>query len=223
MRTQQHERAHGIGAAQGEGLAFFQRQRFRQDKISVDRIGQAQSGRDPKRQPRIGISEQAAQRRAQDEPDPERRANHAKRPRPFFRFDHVRDIGRAGRDAGRRDSRNDAPDKKPGQRRRQRHDDVIETEAEVRKQDHRPPPKAVRQHAEHRREDELHQGPDRAENAKHLRRVRRVAAEKIEHQIRQDRRDQPSASMSSVTVMKIKMTAALRGFMVDRAQSDARC
>ena len=82
------------------------------------------------------------------------------------------------------------PEKKPAERRRERHDDVIEAKPEVREKDHRSPAEPVRQHAKHRRKYELHEGKDRPENAKHFRRTRRIAAEKIEHQLRQDRRDQ---------------------------------
>ena len=64
-------------------------------KIAVKRIRQAQTARDPKRQPRIGISQQTAQRRAQDKPDAEGRADHAESAGPFLRCDHVRDVGRA--------------------------------------------------------------------------------------------------------------------------------
>ena len=72
---------------------------------------------------------------------------------------------------------------------RQRHEDVVEAEPEIREQDHRPAAEAVRQRALHRREHELHQRPGGAEQAEDLRRARGVAAEEIDHQLGQHRND----------------------------------
>ena len=48
---------------------------------------------------------------------------------------------------------------------RQRHQDVVEAKAEVGEQDHRPAAEAIGQGAQQRREEELHQRPNRAEDA----------------------------------------------------------
>ena len=61
--AQQMQRADRIGALPAERRAAFLRQRLRQDQPAVQRIGKAQTRRDPERQPRIDVAEQAAERR----------------------------------------------------------------------------------------------------------------------------------------------------------------
>ena len=96
-------------------------------------------------------------------------------------------------------------------RRRERHQDVVEAEPEIRHQDHRPAAEAVGQRALHRREHELHQRPGGAEHAEDLapppacrRRGRSTTSFGSTGMI------MPSASMSSSTVMKMKTKAAVR-------------
>ena len=85
----------------------------------------------------------------------------------------VGDVGEGGADGGRGDARDDPADEQQGERGRHRHEDVVEPEPEAGDQDHRPPAVAVRQRAEQRREEELHQRPDGREGAEHLGSARR--------------------------------------------------
>ena len=73
--------------------------------------------------------------------------------------------------------------------RRQRHQDVVEAEPEIREQDDRLAAEAVGQHAVHRREHELHQRPGGAEQAEIVGAARRIAADEIDDQPRQHRDD----------------------------------
>ena len=83
----------------------------------------------------------------------------------------------------------DAAHEQPPQVRRQRHQDVVEPEPEIRDQDHRPAAEAIRQRADARREQELHQRPDGAEQAVDFGGARGVAAEEVDHQLGQHRND----------------------------------
>ena len=74
-------------------------------------------------------------------------------------------------------------------RRRQRHQHVVRGEPEVRQQHHRPPSEAIRQAADHRREQELHQRPDGAEQAEDARGACGVVADEAFDQLRQHRND----------------------------------
>ena len=103
----------------------------------------------------------------------------------------VGDIGEAGADRGRGDARDHPADEQQGERRRHRHEHVVEPEPEAGDQDHRPAAVAVAHHAEQRREEELHQRPDRREDAEHLGGAGGVAAHEAEHDVRQHRDHQP--------------------------------
>ena len=81
-------------------------------------------------------------------------------------------------------------DEQPGQRRRQRHQHIIQREAEIRQQHHRPPAEPVRQAAEHWREQKLHQRPGGAEQAENPRRTRGIVIDEALHELGQDRHDQ---------------------------------
>ena len=189
MRSQQDERADRIGAPPAERRALLRRQRFRKDQEPVEAVEQAQARRDPERQARIVAAGNAADRRPEHEAGAERDAEHAEQRRALVRLGDVGDIGIAGRDAGGANAGDDPPDEQPGQRRRQRHQDVVEAEPEIRQQDHRPPSEAIRQRAVDRREQELHQRPGGAEQAEIVGAADRVAADEIEHELRQHRDD----------------------------------
>ena len=116
----------GLALRPAERRAAIPRQRFRQDQQAIERIGKAQGGRDPERQPRVLAAEQAADRRPDNETGAERRADLAEHRRaPFHRRD-VGDVGERGRDAGRGDAGDHPADEQPAQRRRQRHQHVVE-------------------------------------------------------------------------------------------------
>ncbi len=110
--------------------------------------------------------------------------------RALFGRRQVRDVGERRRDARRSDPRDYPADEKPGQRRRQRHQHVIEREPEIRQQHHRATAEPVRQTAEYRREQKLHHRPGGAEQAEDSRRIGGVVVDKTFHQLGQDRQDQ---------------------------------
>ena len=166
MRAQQDQRADRIGAPPAERRALLRRQRFRKDQEPVEAVEQAQARRDPERQPRIEAAGDAADRRAEHEAGAEGDAQHAEqraRAGPARRRRRYRH--RRSRCWRRSDAGDDPADEQPRQRRRQRHQDVVEAEPEIRQQDDRPPPEAIRQRAVDRREQELHQRPGGAEQA----------------------------------------------------------
>jgi hypothetical protein len=102
---------------------------------------------------------------------------------------HVGDIGVGGGDARRADAGDYASDEQPPQVRRERHQDEVEPEPEVGEQDQRPAPVAIGEHAVQRREQELHQRSNRAEDSVDLGCTRVVAGEEIDHQLGQHRHD----------------------------------
>ena len=183
------QRAERIGAFPAERRAAIARQQFRQDQQAIQRIGKAQARRDPERQPRIHAAEQSAERGPEDEAGAERRADLAEHRRALLRRRDVGDVGKRGRDARRGDAGDHPADEQPAQRRRQRHQHIVERQAKIRQQHHRPPAEPVRQAAEDRREEKLHQRPGGAEQAEDPRRARGVVVDKTFHQFRQDRHD----------------------------------
>ena len=130
--AQQMQRAEWVGAFPAEWRTAFRRQRLGQDQPAVERIRKAQACRDPERQTRIHAAEQAADGRAENETGAERRADLAEHRGAPFRRRHIGDIGKGRRDARRGDSGNHPADEQPGQRRRQRHQHVIQRQSEIR-------------------------------------------------------------------------------------------
>ena len=123
-------------------------------------------------------------------PAPKADADLAEHRRALLRRRDVGDIGECRRDARRGDARDHPADEQPDQRRRQRHQHIVERQPEIRQQHHRPPAEPVRQAAEDRREEKLHQRPDGAEQAEDPRRARGVVVDEAFHQLGQDRHDQ---------------------------------
>ncbi|MFO1402576.1 MAG: hypothetical protein U1F30_15410 [Steroidobacteraceae bacterium] len=188
VRSQQAQRADRVGLAPVEPPAPVLRcQRLGQHQQAVQRAAEAERRGRPERQPRIARAEPAAERRPDDEADAEGRAEQAVGPRPLGRRGDVADVGRGGRHAGRGDARDDPAEEQPGDGRRQRHDDVVDAEAEIGEQDHRAAAVAVREQAEERRAAELHQRPGGAEQAEVVRGARDVAAGELRDQPRQHR------------------------------------
>jgi hypothetical protein len=77
MRTKEPQRADGMRVLPAERAPPLRRQRFRQHEQAVHRVGQAEAGGHPERQPGIVMAEDAAERRADDEADSEGGAHHA--------------------------------------------------------------------------------------------------------------------------------------------------
>ena len=190
VRAQQMQRADRAGAFPAERCAAFQRQRLGQDQPAVERIRKAQTRRDPERQAWIHAAKQAANGGTENEARAERSTNLAEHRGAPFRRRHIGDIGKGGRDARRGDSGNHPADEQPDQRRRQRHQHIVQRQSEIRQQYHRPPAEPVRERAKDRREQKLHQRPGGAEQAENPRRRRRVVVDKTFHEFWQDRQDQ---------------------------------
>jgi hypothetical protein len=184
------QRAQRVGVFPAKRHAPLQRQGLREDQPAVQRIGEAQAGRDPERQPRIHAAEQAADRGSQNESGAKGDADLAEHRGALFRRRHIRDIGERRRDVGCGDARDHAADEQPAQGRRQRHQHIVQPEPEIRQQHHRPAAKPIRQAAEDRREEKLHRRPYRAEQAEHPRRTGGVVVEEAFHELGQDRHDQ---------------------------------
>ncbi len=81
-------------------------------------------------------------------------------------------------------------DEQPEQRRRQRHQHIIQRQPEIRQQDDGAAAEPVGQRAKHRRKEKLHQRPCGAEQAEDLRGTRGVVVDKAFHEFGQDRHDQ---------------------------------
>ena len=165
--------------------------RFRQDEEAVEPVDEAESCGDPERQPRVDVSGEAADGRAEHEADAERAAQQSVRLRAVFRRVDVGDVRVGGREVRGRDAREDAPGKQPPEVRRERHDRKVDRRDEARDQDHRTPPDLVGEHAEQRRTDELAERPHGRERALIHRGVCDVAAEEVRDELRQHGRDDP--------------------------------
>jgi len=184
------QRAKRIGPLPSEWRPAIPGQRLRQDQQTVQRIGEAQGRGDPERQPGIHAPEKASDRRPQDESGPESSADLAEHRRALVRRCHIRNIGKCGGNARRGDARNQPAHKEPAQRWRQCHQDIIQREPEIRQQYHGTAAEPVRQGAENRRKQELHQRPSGAEQAENPRGPGCIVIDKALHELRQDRHDQ---------------------------------
>ena len=122
------------------------------------------------------LAEHAANRRPDHETEAEGGAQQAEASSALLRRGHVGDIGAGRRKAGGSNSRDQPADEQEPEAGRQRHQNIIEAQAEIGQDDDRPPAEAIRQGAKHRLKDELHQGPGKAEIADHMRRAGGVAA-----------------------------------------------
>ncbi len=185
MRAEQLQRAPRVRARPRERRASLGRERFGQDEQPVHRVRQAERRGDPERQARTAAAQHAAEDRPDDEADAERGAHEAKRSRALVGRRDVRDVRERSGDARGRDAGDQPADEQPAERRRERHEDVIEAEAEVRHQHDRPAAEAVGYRSEDWRREKLNARPHRAEQRQRRRRARGVAAAKRLDEIRQ--------------------------------------
>src|SRR6266540_5380721 len=107
-------------------------QRFGHENVTVKPVCQAKSSGHPERQTRTDVSERAANSRTENETETERDADHAESAGAFLFWNDVSDVGHGSWNARSSDSGNDPAEKKPTNRRRQRHHNVIEAETEIR-------------------------------------------------------------------------------------------
>ena len=171
--------------------ALLLRQRFRQHEQAVAEVEDRQSRGEPERQAMVDVAEHAADQRADDEAQAERRADHAEALRAFFRRSDVGDVGIRSREAGRGRRRDDPADEQPRQVGRQRHEHEVQAEPQAGDQDHRAPAIAIGESALDRRTEELHQRERERERTGPVRRGGGVATDELLHQVRQHRDDHP--------------------------------
>jgi hypothetical protein len=148
-------------------------------------VGETEGGGRPERQARVDRAQHSAQCRAQHEAKAERGTHQSERAGALFCGRDVGDVGICGREARRRDAGYDAAAEQPNQRRGERHQHVVEAEAQHGDEQHRAAAEAIGHGAQQRREDELHERPGRAEQAVDLGRARRVPAQHALHQLGQ--------------------------------------
>jgi len=181
--AQQCQRPQRIGLAPDDaGRAPVGGKGFRQDQDPVHPVRKAQSPRHPERQAGIHPAEDPAERRPQHEPHAEGGPQHPEAGGAPFGGRHIGDVGAGRRDAGRRDAGHGASDQEPAERWGQGHQDVVEPEAQVGGENHRPPAETVRKRPQQRREQELHERPEKAEQAVDFGRAPRVPAQETRHQ-----------------------------------------
>ena len=176
MSAEETQRADGIRRLRAEPAAPLAGQRLRKDEQPVQEVREREDGRRPERRAQVDACQEAAERWTDDESDTECDAEHAEPRRTLLGRGDVRDVCPRRAERRRRDARDKAADEEDRDRRRERHDDVIRTQAEVREKDHGSPSEAVRERAEERRGEELHERERGAEDAEHACGARGIAA-----------------------------------------------
>src|SRR2546422_1948378 len=183
--AEEAERPDGVRAPQRESPPVLRGERLRQDEDRIRRADQRERGGGPERQPDSERADDASDRWTEDESDAPGRADHPERRRTSLGRRDVRDIGGGRRVARCGDAGQDAAQEEPRQIRRERHDHVVDAEPETREDQDRTATEAVRQCPDERREQELHQAPDRHEEPEDLCSLRGVTRE-AHDQPRQD-------------------------------------
>ena len=161
MGSEQGERPDRVRPAPHKALPVLLGKRLREDEQSVARAREGERRGAPERNADTERPQDASDGRARDEADAPGGSDHPERPGAPLDRCHVGHVGRRGRKAGGHDPGQDAPDEEPRQALRQRHDDVVEPESEPGQDQDGAAAEAIREHADERREEELHQPPDR--------------------------------------------------------------
>src|SRR5205823_3541479 len=214
MRSEQGERADRIGPAQREFFAVFVSQRFRDENVAVEPVRQAKSGRNPEGQTRTDVCQRSTNSRAQNETDTKRYADHAESAGAFFFRNNVGNISHGSGNAGGSNSRNDPTNKQPTNCRRERHHDVIQAKSEIRQQDYRAPPEPVRNTPRTGEKKNCISAKTVPKTPSQVAALVAFPPRKVRMSFGKTGAINPRANMSSMTVMKIKTTAALRAFIL---------
>ena len=106
-------------------------QRFRDENVTIEPVCQAESRSDPEWQPNIDVAQQTAEAWTKNETKSERYADHSESAGAFFPRDDVGDVSHRRWNTGGSDSGDDAAKKKPANRRRKRHDNVVQAETKI--------------------------------------------------------------------------------------------
>ncbi len=168
-------------------------ERLRQQEEGEEEGDDADAGRRIERHARAELAEHAADQRPGDEADAEGGADQAEIRRPPLRRRDVGDVGRGGRDRRAHDAADDARQRHHPQVRRDRQQEVVDAQADQRHQHDRPAAEAVRQRAEGRPEEELHQRVERQQPAVEGRGRADGVAGQLLHQHRDDRQHDADA------------------------------
>ena len=138
-------------------------------------------------------SQQAADRGAQDEAAAERRADQPELLRALGGRGHVGDVGVGGREGRARDPGERAPEEEPRERRGEAHDQEVDPEGAHGEEQHRAPPEAVAQVAEHGRAQELQRRVREREPAAVDRGLAQALPRELDDQLGHHGHDQPEA------------------------------
>ena len=117
----------------------------------------------------VPAAQHAADGRAEDEAEAEGRADQTHPLRSVLFGRHVGDVGLRGRDVAARDAVNDSAREEHPELRRKSQDEEPCARPQEREEEYGPPPVPVRQAAQHRREQELHDRVGRKEQTHHAR------------------------------------------------------
>src|SRR5260221_1299158 len=113
------------------------------------------------------MTQDAANDGTDDEAEAESGTDHSKGFGTIFRNGRVGDVRKCRGNVGGCDARDDAAKKEPAERRRERHQDVVDAKAETRNENDKPAAEVVRPRAVNWRKNELHRGPGEAKIADH--------------------------------------------------------
>ena len=188
-----HDARGRIRVAKREGAAVLRRQRLGQHEEAVERVQEAQTGRDEERQPQPDSAEQTAEDRSEDEAYAEGDVDQAVVPGPGFRRRDVGDVGVRRRDAGAHDPGDDPAHEQPGDRRRKAHDQIVQTEPEHGEQENASTAEAIGQGAEDGGAQELRHRVAGGDGAHGDRGGRRVAAPELLDEFGEDGNDEADA------------------------------
>ena len=167
---------------QPERTAVLAIERFGQQEEGEEEGDEADAGGGVERHARAVFAKDAADQRAGDEADAEGDADDAEVLRTALGRRDVGDVGAGGRDRGAHDAADDARQRHHPEVRRDRHQQVVEPEAEHGKEQDRPAAEAVGKRAHRRTEEELHQRIERDQPAVDHRRRADIAAVEVAHQ-----------------------------------------
>ena len=157
---------HVTEVEQGSCRAVLGGERLAQDRAGGEEVDDGERRSDqPRREGAEVVAGEPADQRAQDEPDPERRADQAHPASPLRRRRDVRDVRLRRRDVAARKARDHAGDEQHRVGRGEREQRIARRVDEHRGEQDRPAAHPIREPAEQRRRQELHRREDEHEGA----------------------------------------------------------
>ena len=187
--TEQGERADGIGPGPGEGASVFFRERFGEDEEAVKSVDEREATGHPEGKARIDVAEETSDGGTEDESGSKGCVQDAEGGGAALAWGDVGHVGHRGRDGRGGNAGDDAAEEEPVERRGPGHEEIVEPEAEVGEQNDGAAAVTVGERADDGREEELHGGEDRSEEAEHAGCAGCVAMEKAFDEAGKDRGD----------------------------------